>query len=396
VASRKDKTRSAASAMSKSKGGKSAKSASSARRPVRYAVIGLGHIAQIAVLPAFAHARKNSELCALISDDEAKLRKLGRRYGVAQLGPYAQYEELLDASKADAVYIALPNVMHREYTERAARLGVHVLCEKPLAADPRDCDAMVRVAEERGIQLMTAYRLHFDPANLEAVKLARSGRLGELRAFASTFTMQVKAGNSRLDASLGGGPLLDIGIYCINAARMLFGAEPVEVLSAVATSDDDRFSEVPEMASAVLRFPGHRLATFTCSFGAADSSAYDLIGTRGRLRLDPAYEHSEALVLHTQIGSRKQRRVFPKQDQFARELLYFSQCVREGRKPQPSGLEGWIDVAIIDAIRAAARRRASVVLDLPSPAARPEPSRAFAVPAPIAHAETIHVDSPSS
>jgi predicted dehydrogenase len=146
VASRKDKTRSAASAMSKSKSGKSAKSASSARRPVRYAVIGLGHIAQIAVLPAFAHARKNSELCALISDDEAKLRKLGRRYGVAQLGPYAQYEELLDASKADAVYIALPNVMHREYTERAARLGVHVLCEKPLAADPRDCDAMVRVA----------------------------------------------------------------------------------------------------------------------------------------------------------------------------------------------------------------------------------------------------------
>ncbi|HEU4430243.1 MAG TPA: Gfo/Idh/MocA family oxidoreductase, partial [Myxococcota bacterium] len=245
---------------------KTARSTSERRRggaPVRYAVAGLGHIAQIAVLPAFGHARRNSELCALISDDPAKLRKLGARYRVDHLAPYAGFEEALRKSNADAVYIALPNTMHREYTERAARVGVHVLCEKPLAPNAADCDAMIRSASENGVKLMTAYRLHFDPANLEAVKLAGSGKLGELRAFSSTFTMQVKPGNTRLDADLGGGPLLDIGIYCINAARMLFAAEPIEVLAARATSDDARFAEVAEMVSAVLRFPGQRLATFT-------------------------------------------------------------------------------------------------------------------------------------
>jgi len=357
---------------------------------VRYAVIGLGNIAQTAVLPAFAHARRNSALCALLSDDPAKLRKLGKRYRVAHVGAYEHYEALLRESSAEAVYIALPNTLHRDYAERAARLGVHVLCEKPLAASARDCEAMIRSAAENRIKLMTAYRLHFDPANLEAVKLARSGRLGELRAFASTFTMQVKPGNSRLEAKLGGGPLLDIGIYCINAARMMFGAEPIEVLSAEASGDDERFAEIPEMVSAVLRFPGQRLATFTCSFGAADSSAFELIGTRGRLRLDPAYEHADGLVLHT----RHARKPFPKQDQFARELLHFSDCVRQDREPQPSGTEGWIDVAIIEAIAEAARSGASVALDLPAPARRPEPSNRMRTPPPR-HAETIHVESPS-
>ena len=379
---------------SKTKTSKAARRRDSGRAPVRYAVVGLGHIAQTAVLPAFAHARRSSALCALISDDPAKLRKLGARYRVDHLAPYARYEDALRESRADAVYIALPNTMHREYTERAARMGVHVLCEKPLAANAGDCEAMIRSASEHGIQLMTAYRLHFDPANLQAAKLASSGKLGELRAFSSTFTMQVKPGNSRLDAELGGGPLLDIGIYCINAARMLFGAEPIEVLAANATSEDERFAEVSEMVSAVLRFPGHRLATFTCSFGAADSSAYDLIGRRGRLRLDPAYEHSESLVLHTQIGARRARTAFPRQDQFARELLHFSECVREGRDPQPSGVEGWVDVAIIEAIREAARSGASVELELPAPAQRPAPSQRMQTPPPR-HAATVHVESPS-
>lgn len=363
-------------------------------RKVRYAVVGLGHIAQTAILPAFAHARQSSELVALFSDDPDKLRTLGRRYRLEHAYPYEEFEEGLARAEAEAVFIALPNSLHREYAERAARKSVHVLCEKPLAASVQECLSMIDCAERSGVKLMTAYRLHLDPANLRALELASSGRLGELRIFSSTFTMQVKPDNIRLDRELGGGPLFDIGIYCINAARNLFRAEPERVVAASASSVDPRFAEVPEMVSAVLHFPGDRLASFTCSFGAADSSAYDLIGTRGRLRLDPAYEHSEALVLTAQLGRRREHKRFRKEDQFARELQHFSECVLENREPEPSGLEGMLDVAVITAIREAARTGQSVALALPEETRRPDPERVTSTPPPR-RVPTVHVSSPS-
>jgi predicted dehydrogenase len=344
-------------------------------RRVRYAVVGLGHIAQAAMLPAFRHARRNSEIVALFSDDPVKLRTLARRYRVEHRFSYDDYEAGLAASGAEAVYIALPNSMHREYAERAARVGVHVLCEKPLADHSADCAAIVDTCAQHGVKLMVAYRLHFDLANLRAVELANKGKLGETRIFASTFTMQVKPGNVRLQRDLGGGPLFDIGIYCINAARYLFRAEPTEAFGALASGADARFVEVPEMASAVLRFPGERLASFVCSFGAADSAAYDLIGTRGRLRLDPAYEYAEPLVLTSRWNGRTHRTRYPKRDQFAPELLHFSDCILHDRQPEPSGLEGSIDVAIIEAIQASARGGQRVRLDLPDRRRRPEPSQ---------------------
>ena len=155
----------------------------SSRKRVRYAVIGQGYISQVAVLPAFAHARRNSELAALFSDDEEKLRKLGRKYGVDQLFGYDDFERGMEAAEIDAVYIALPNDMHREYTERAARAGVHVLCEKPMAVTEDECKRMITAAERNGVKLMIAYRLHFEEANLQAVEIVKSGRIGQPPAF---------------------------------------------------------------------------------------------------------------------------------------------------------------------------------------------------------------------
>jgi predicted dehydrogenase len=329
-------------------------SGSSQRRRVRYAVVGLGHIAQVAALPAFAHARKNSQLVALVSDDQGKRRALARRYGVTRTWSYDEYDECLRSGDIDAVYIALPNSLHREYAERAARHGVHVLCEKPMAVTADDCRAMIAAAERHGIKLMIAYRLHFEEANLRAIALARSGKLGNLRLFDSVFTMQARSGNIRLEAELGGGPLYDIGIYCINAVRNLFGAEPQEVAAYTTTGRDRRFEEVEEMASAILRFPGERLATFTCSFGASDVSAYRLVGTKGSIRMDPAYEYAEALHQEVVLDGRKTVRTFRKRDQFAPEFLYFSSCILDDREPEPSGSEGLNDVRVIEAIRRAA------------------------------------------
>jgi len=362
-------------------------------RPVRYAVVGLGHIAQTAILPAFAHAKKNSRLQALVSDDPKKLRALSRRYRVERCADYAGFDALVASGDVDAVFLALPNSLHAEFALRAARAGVHVLCEKPLAPTSAECELMLEATDTAGVKLMTAYRLHFDPANLAAVQLARSRRMGDLRAFTSSFGMQVRPGNIRVDADLGGGPLLDLGIYCVNAARYLFGAEPLEVQAASARSADPRFADVPEMVSATLRFPGERLAQFTCSFGCA-TDVYELVGTRGRLRLEGGYSHSEGATLTAHFARTRRTRRFPKGDQFAPELLHFSTCILDDRTPGPSGLEGTIDVAILEAIAASAATGMRVVLSLPAPERRPDPARARRAP-PTREPRPVHAEDPA-
>jgi predicted dehydrogenase len=329
--------------------GRSSSSKSAEKAKVRYAVVGLGYIAQIAVLPAFAKA-KNSELAALVSDDNVKLEKLSKKYKVPSTYSYQEYEDCLTSGEIDAVYIALPNSMHRDYTVRACKAGIHVLCEKPLAVTESECEEMIRAASESGVKLMTAYRLHFEKANMTAVEIARSGRIGELRAFNSVFTMQVKEGDIRLQKDLGGGTLYDIGIYCINAARYLFQDEPIEVVGFSANSGEKRFKEVDEMFSAILRFPDERLASFTTSFGASDISAYQIVGTEGDLRVDPAYEFAADLKHHLTIKGRTRERTFSKRDQFAPELIYFADCVINDKTPEPSGEEGLADVRIIRAL----------------------------------------------
>jgi predicted dehydrogenase len=335
---------------------------------IRYAVVGLGYIAQSAVLPAFAHARKNSELVALVSDSRHKLRKLGEEYDVGLQFTYDEYDELCASGAIDAVYVALPNNMHREYTERAARHGVHVLCEKPMAVTAEECRAMIDAAQSNGIKLMIAYRLHFEPANLEAALIAQGKTLGDIRIFNSLFTMQVKAGDIRLKRALGGGTLYDIGIYCINAARTIFRAEPIEVFAMAASNREARFSEVDEMVAATLRYPGDRLATFTTSFGASDTSRYEFVGTKGHLALDPAYEIGSTLVHHETIDGRTRKRRFVKRDQFAPELEYFSECILTDREPEPSALEGLADVQIIQALLTATKTRRPTRLHIRSDA----------------------------
>jgi predicted dehydrogenase len=319
-------------------------------RKVRYAVVGLGYISQIAVLPAFAHAKENSDLTALVSGDETKLKQLSKKYKVPNTYSYQQYVECLESGLVDAVYIALPNNMHLAYAESAARAGIHVLCEKPMAASEQECESMIDVAERAKIKLMIAYRLHFETGNLSAIAAVKKGKIGEPRIFSSNFCQQVAEGNSRLDAELAGGPLYDIGVYCINAARNLFQAEPTEVFAFTASSGDKRFAEVPEMTSAVLRFPDDRLASFNCSFGAADRSEFEVIGTKGVLKMDPAYEMVGDLKSETTIGGRTTKSKFSKRDQFGPELLYFSDCILNGREPEPGGLEGMADVRVINAL----------------------------------------------
>jgi predicted dehydrogenase len=319
-------------------------------KKVRYAVVGLGYISQAAVLPAFRLAEANSELAALVSDDPEKLATLSQRYKVKHTYTYEQYDECLRSGHIDAVYIALPNSLHRDYSVRASEAGIHVLCEKPMAVTEQDAQAMIDSAESNKIKLMIAYRLHFEPTNLEAIEIVKSGKIGQPRFLISSFSQQVKEGDIRLNHDLGGGSVYDMGIYCLNAARYLFQAEPQEVVAFSANNGETRFQGVDEMTAVMLRFSHERLATFTSSLGAADTSYLRIIGTEGDLQLEPAYEFSSGLQYVLTVNGKKQQKKFPKMDQFAPEILYFSECILTDKEPEPSGLEGLADIRAIQAI----------------------------------------------
>jgi predicted dehydrogenase len=363
---------------------------------IRYAVVGLGHIAQTAVLPAFAHARENSRLTALVSDDPVKLRMLSDKYSVHNTYSYAEYARCLRSGEIDAVYIALPNHLHCEYTVRAAGAGIHVLCEKPMAVREQECVQMIEAAAAAKVKLMIAYRLHFEEANMTTVELAQSGRLGELRSFDSVFTMPVADDNIRLQSTeLGGGTVYDIGVYCINAARYLFRAEPYEVHAFSTNNGDPRFEHCDQMTSAILRFPGHRLASFTTSFDSADVSSYRLVGTKGDVRLDPAYEYAAPLEQFVTIDGKAGHHGFGKRDQFAAQLVYFSSCIQRDLDPEPSGSEGLADVRVIRAIYESARIGRPVKLSEFERKVRPGLQQELKKPPVDEPPEEVHARKPS-
>jgi predicted dehydrogenase len=362
---------------------------------IRYAGVGLGHIAQMAVLPAFKHARRNADLTALVSGDTEKRLALSEKYHVRHAVSYDQYDDLLRSGEVDAVYIALPNNLHAEYSMRAARAGIHVLCEKPMAVTVKECAAMILAARQHKVKLMIAYRLHFEEANLKAVQIVKSRKIGAPRFFNSLFSLQVKEGNIRTQEDLGGGTLYDLGIYCINAARYLFRAEPQEVFAYSANNGERRFREIDEMTGALLRFPDDRLATFISSFGATDVASYEIVGTKERLRVDPAYEYAMALRHYLTLGDKTVSRTFGKRGQFAAELLYFSDCIIKNREPEPSGRDGLADVRVIEALYRSAANGKPVKLGVKALKRRPTLKQEIHRP-PVGKAKLIHAESASA
>ncbi len=335
---------------------------SSAHPQVRFAVVGLGHFAQTAILPAFGNVSENAKLSAIVTGDKEKSASLSDRYNVSAYS-YDDYDRLMQSGDIDAVYIAVPNSEHRKYTERAARNGIHVLCEKPLAHTAEDAVAMVRACETAKVLLMTAYRLHFEEGNLQAIEAIRTGRIGDAKLFSSIHTMQVEPDNIRVDQSLGGGPLEDIGIYCINAARYLFRAEPEDVVAFEARSKDPRFHEVPESVSVTMRFSSGRLASFLCGFSESKVSEYQVVGTDGILTMNPAYTWHDDIRQTITLGEEQTTAVFEHRDQIAAEILYFANCIQNDEIPEPSGREGLIDVRIMEAIRVSCSSRRAVRIE---------------------------------
>lgn len=357
-------------------------------KKVRYAVVGAGNIAQVAVLPAFAHAKENSELVALVSGDAEKREELAKRYSIATLGDYDDFEDVLEKARVDAVYICTPNTEHRELAVRAANRGVHVLCEKPLATSVEDCKAMGEACERNGVYLMVAYRLHFEAANLKAIDIARSGKLGEPRLFSSFFSHVVREGDIRREPEVGGGAAYDLGVYCINAVRHLFAAEPIEVFAHVIERNG-----TDDTTTVLLKFPNDRLAHFCVSNSVAGVSSYRVAGDKGDLRLEPAFEYADGNTHFLTIDEKTKRKSFPKSDQFAPELVYFSRCILDEEAPEPSVEEGICDLRVVEAILSSARSGKPVKLPPFQRQDRPSSDQEIRKP-PISKPDTVNAPAP--
>ena len=320
---------------------------------INYAVVGAGWISQIAFLPGAAQSG-NSRVAALVTGDRAKATRLADFHGIETVVGYDAFDALLARPGIDAVYIALPNDMHADFAIRAARAGKHVLVEKPLATTESEALAMIAAARDANVFLMTAYRLHHEPGTVAVLEHIRAHAIGRPLLFQSVFSFQTAAGNHRLKSSAWGGPLQDVGVYCINAARHIFAEEPVEALAMThRPSDDPRFAHIDASVAATLRFPSGGLAQFFASFGAAGVDNYRVVGTAGDLELDPGFSFETATRLRLRRDGKTVESQFPQIDQFGAQISYFSDCIRSGTPPEADGEEGLADMRALLAIEQA-------------------------------------------
>ena len=321
---------------------------------INYAVVGAGWISQQAFLPGVVQSG-NSRVAAIVTGDHAKAARLAEFYGIGTVVGYDGYDALLDDPGIDAVYIALPNHMHADFAIRAARAGKHVMVEKPLAVSADEGLAMIAAARSANVFLMTAYRLHNEPGTIAVLEHIRANTIGRPLFFQSLFSFQTSPGNHRLQATAWGGPLQDVGVYCINAARHIFGEEPIE---AIATAhrpvDDPRFGEVDASVAATLRFPSGGLAQFVASFGAAAVDNYRVVGTSGDLELDPGFRFETATRLRLRRDGKTAETQFPQIDHFGAQVAYFSDCIKSRTPPEADGDEGLADMRALLAIERAA------------------------------------------
>ena len=331
---------------------------------VGFAVIGLGVIAD-----HFMRGVKQSQRCkitALVSGHRDKAERIAAEYGVPKdsIYSYEDFDRIRDNKTVQAVYVALPNSMHAEYTIRAAKAGKHVFCEKPMALSSAECQQMIDACKTAKVKLMIAYRLHYEPITLKTLEIVRSGRIGPLQAMEAANGFSIKFGEWRYTKALGGGgSLFDVGIYCLNAFRMFAGQEPSGFQGEVATIDhDERFKEVEENVSWLLRFPSGALATGASTYGGDMAGFYRLHGAYGWLQVGTyTYQGQHLQGRYAEEPHRDAKRIDIDETSqekdpmhFVREADHFSQCILQNTEPKTPGEEGLADIRCIEAIYKAA------------------------------------------
>ncbi|PSP54542.1 gfo/Idh/MocA family oxidoreductase [Halobacteriales archaeon QS_1_67_19] len=327
---------------------------------VRTALVGLGEFAREHVLPALDRAderdrRSFCEVTALVSGSPEKARAVADEYGIDRTLDYDEFEAGDGTDAFEAVYVAGPNALHLDHARTAAAHGKHVLCEKPIEASAERAREMVRVCEEAGVTLMVGYRPQVEPAMRRLRELIRAGMLGEPVQFHGWFTGHILGDDAatdqwRLDPDLaGGGALLDVGVYPLNAARFLLDADPVAV-QAATHAPEAPFEGVDEHVAFQLEFPEGTTASCTASYHAQPDDRLRIVGTEGQAELHPAFDSEITPTLTIKRGDERFAHTGAFVNEVAEEFDYFAHCVLTDATPEPDGRDGAADMNAVEAI----------------------------------------------
>lgn len=336
---------------------------------LRWGILGTANIARAAVIPAL-QASGNGTLVAVASRDRDRAREFARNSGIP--GHHGSYLDLLSDPSVEAVYIPLPNRLHREWTIRAAEAGKHVLCEKPLAMDAAECRDMEAAADSNGVRLMEAFMYRFHPRTERLVAMVREGAVGPVRTVRSCFTFRLtNPSNIRLDRALGGGALMDVGCYCVNVTRTLVGEEPDRVQAFAEWGG----SGVDVRMAGTLQFPGGALGSFDCALTLERRETCEVSGPEGTLRIDPAFLPGSGDVSIEEIRGRFPVRLHgtPGIDQYRVMVEHFADAVLDGRPLRYPAAEAAANLRVIEALYRSAREggRTVEVDGLPLPRSTP-------------------------
>jgi predicted dehydrogenase len=335
--------------------------AQGAQKKVGWALCGLGGLSENQIAPALQKAQF-SRLAGVITDTPAKASKWKEKYGLADnsIFTYDTMSRLAENRDIDVVYIVTPNALHAEQAALAFKAGKHVFCEKPMEISVGRCQQMIDDAKAANRKLGVAYRCQYDPNHLECVRLARSKELGDVRFVEASFAVNIgEPGQWRLKRALsGGGSLVDVGIYALQATRYLTGEEPIEVTALEGKTNAVKYAEVDESMLWQMRFPSGVIANCSTSYEAGYASRFRVHTSKGWFGLDPAFGYR---------GNRGMRSDgkeinLPAPDLFGAEMDDFSRCVIDNRQSKVSGEEGLRDVKIMTAIYEAARTGRAVKL----------------------------------
>jgi predicted dehydrogenase len=325
---------------------------------VGYAAVGLGTISDIFMRAC--QSSTSAKITALVTGHpEDKGARYAELYGIprSSIYTYETFDRIRDNPAVDAVYLGLPNAMHCEYALRAAASGKHILCEKPMAISSAECRQMIDACRKATVKLMIGYRIQYEPTWAQAIQIIRSGGIGPIESFQGAFFNQQKAGTWRLTRKLGGGgPILDLGIYPLNAIRFITGEEPSACTAQVATREPGpRFAEVEQSMEWTMQFPSGILASCSCSYGTSAPGYLRVNGFSGHIVFEPAFSY-DGVRVHGQANGQLIDLVSPGKApyQFTIEADHFAACIRNDKQPRSPGEEGLKDMLAIEAIYRAA------------------------------------------
>ncbi|MCA1032678.1 Gfo/Idh/MocA family oxidoreductase [Bacillus timonensis] len=298
---------------------------------LRFGILSTANIAQKALIPAMQRS-KLVELVA-ISSGSGKAKEVGEKFNIPKY--YDSYHELLNDKEIDAVYIPLPNHLHKEWVFEAARYGKHILCEKPLALTSLDAEEMFAFCKTQNVVLMEAFMYQFHPQHKRVKELISSGEIGTVKQIRSTFSfpLSMEADNIRLNKDIGGGVVYDVGCYCINVSRLITGEEPTEIKATASIHPE---LNVDTSACGILKFESGILASFDCSFEQPFKEQYEIVGTKGSIQIPFAFrpdrfENGNVPIYVTNENGKREEMVHG--DQYLLQVNHFVESIQQGNEP---------------------------------------------------------------